>query len=126
MSITLFNAVPAGAIEILSDANGVPHFKRADLGRFLGIVDIRHSFKNIATKSRSEIRKPGDTLLRGQNDHDVFLTLDDAMEIIVRSNKPKAIDILEKMGSKIDIDINTLEKKQKHCRTYKRLLRGKR
>ena len=33
--------------------------------------------------------------------NDAFVDLDAAMEIIVRSNKPKAIDILEKMGSKI-------------------------
>ena len=49
MSLELFNAVPAGAIEVLTDA-GQPYFKRADLGRFLGIVDTRHSFENVATK----------------------------------------------------------------------------
>ena len=30
----------AGAIEVLTDANDAPHFKRADLGRFLGIVVV--------------------------------------------------------------------------------------
>ena len=59
MSISLFNAVPAGAIEVLNDATGAPHFKRVDLGRFLGIVDVRHNFKNIATKSRLELSEPG-------------------------------------------------------------------
>ena len=101
MSITLLNAVPAGAIEILTDAEGLPHFKRADLGRFLGIVDVKATYRDTSTVSRKALFKTGDTLLRGQNDHDVFLTLDGAMEIIVRSNKPKAIDTLEKMGSKI-------------------------
>ena len=96
MSITLFNAVPAGAIEILSDATGAPHFKRADLGRFLGIVDVRHNFKNIATKSRSEIAVRGGgctpSLLQSQNDHDAFVDLEAALEIVVRSRKPKACD----------------------------------
>ena len=81
MSISLFNAVPAGAIEVLNDATGAPHFKRVDLGRFLGIVDVRHNFKNIATKSRSEIavRGGGCTPSRygmrggGENPHDALL-----------------------------------------------------
>ena len=97
MSITLFNAVPAGAIEVLSDANDAPHFKRADLGRFLGIVDVRHNFKNIATKSRSEIAVRGGgctpSLLQSQNDHDAFVDLEAALEIVVRSRKPKAVEL---------------------------------
>ena len=40
MSVSLFNAVPAGAIEVLTDANNAHHFKRADLGRFLGLARI--------------------------------------------------------------------------------------
>ena len=44
MSVSLFNAVSprgsAGSIEVLTDATGEPHFKRADLGRYLDIVDI--------------------------------------------------------------------------------------
>ena len=89
MSISIFNAVPAGAIEVLTDATGAPHFKRADLGRFLGIVDVRHNFKNIATKSRSEIAVrgggPTPSLLQGQNDRDAFVDLEAALEIVVRS-----------------------------------------
>ena len=97
MSITLFNAVPAGAIEILTDANDAPHFKRADLGRFLGIVDVRHNFKN-TTVSRSEIAADGGetpSLLQSQNDHDAFVDLDAALEIVVRSRKPKAVELVK-------------------------------
>ena len=97
MSISLFNAVPAGAIEVLNDATGAPHFKRVDLGRFLGIVDVRHNFKNIATKSRSKIAAGGGgcapSLLQGQNDHDAFVDLEGALEIVVRSRKPKAVEL---------------------------------
>ena len=107
-SITLFNAVPAGAIEVLTDANGVPHFKRADLGRFLGIVVVARNNNNIATKSRSELSRSGEVKTSrsgmrggGENPHDAFVDQETAMMIITRSNKPKAAEILEKMGSNI-------------------------
>ena len=45
MSLELFHEVPAGAIETLFDAQNQPLFKRADLGKYLGIEDIRHNFK---------------------------------------------------------------------------------
>ena len=38
--LVLSEAVPAGAIETLFDRENKPWFKRADLGRCLGIVDI--------------------------------------------------------------------------------------
>ena len=97
MSISIFNAVPAGAIEVLTDATGAPHFKRADLGRFLGIVVVARNNNNIVTKSRSELSRPGYVsnvpLLQGQNDHDVFIDLEGALEIVVRSRKPKAVEL---------------------------------
>ena len=81
----------------MSDATGAPHFKRADLGRFLGIVDMRHSFENVATKPRSQLIRQGGvgapTLLQSQNDHDVFVDLNAALEIVVRSRKPKAVEL---------------------------------
>ena len=97
MSLSIFNAVPAGAIEVLNDATGAPHFKRADLGRFLGIVVVARNNNNIATKSRSELSRPGYVsnvpLLQGQNDHDAFVDLEAALEIVVRSRKPKAVGL---------------------------------
>ena len=45
MSLELFHKVPAGAIEMLFD-NHQPLFKRADLGKYLGIEDIKHNFKD--------------------------------------------------------------------------------
>ena len=53
MSLALFNAVPAGAIETLFDDQNQPWFKRADLGRYLGIVDIARNFKDIKTTSKA-------------------------------------------------------------------------
>ena len=43
MSLALFNSVSVGAIEILYDEQSQPWFKRADLGRYLGIVKVKNS-----------------------------------------------------------------------------------
>ena len=96
MSVSLFNAVPAGAIEVLTDANGVPHFKRADLGRFLGLARIKDMFGSVKTTSRRDINYGAalnSPLLQGQNDHDAFVDLEAALEIVVRSRKPKAVEL---------------------------------
>ena len=63
MSVSLFNAVsprgsagePAGSIEVLTDATGEPHFKRADLGRYLGNVDVKATYRDAETKSRGVV-----------------------------------------------------------------------
>jgi len=95
MSLSLFNAVLAGSIEVLSDAKGAPYFKRADLGRFLGIANVR---EYVATTSRESLiqgcqaaRHP----TQSQNDHDAFVDLEAALEIVVRSRKPKAVEIVK-------------------------------
>ena len=96
MSVSLFNAVPAGAIEVLTDANGALHFKRADLGRFLGIVDVKATYRDTSTVSRKLISKGvclPHPLLQGQNDHDAFVDLEAALEIVVRSRKPRAVEL---------------------------------
>ena len=43
MFLALFNSVPVGAIETLFDDQNQPWFKRADLGRYLGIVKVKNS-----------------------------------------------------------------------------------
>ena len=107
MSVSLFNAVPAGSIEVLTDANNAPHFKRADLGRFLGIVDVKATYRDTSTISRKLLSSRGIKISRsgmcggGKNPHDAFVDQETAMMIITRSNKPKAAEILEKMGSNI-------------------------
>ena len=79
MSLDLFNAVPAGAIGCILGENSKTFFKRADLGRYLGIVDIRHTFGHIATKPRSQIAREGGgqtpSLGKTKNPHDAFVDL---------------------------------------------------
>ena len=107
MSVSLFDAVPAGAIEVLAD-RGLPQFKRADLGRFLGLADVKRNYSNVATKSRSELIRPGirsthprsGMLGGGKNPHDAFVDLEGALEIVVRSRKPKAVELTKWLAHK--------------------------
>ena len=62
MSLELFHKVPAGAIETLFDEQNQPLFKRADLGKYLCIEDIKHNFKDFPshyTHPRSEMEAGG-------------------------------------------------------------------
>ena len=93
MSVSLFNATPAGFFDVLTDATGVSNFKRSDLGRFLGISDMRYNFKNIAIQPRSGISEEDanvtPSLRKSRNSNDIFVDFDGALEIVVRSRKPK-------------------------------------
>ena len=58
MSLTLFNAVPVGAIEVLFDYSKQPWPKQVDVGNFIGIKNMRDVTAKFSTdekKSRSEI-----------------------------------------------------------------------
>ena len=46
MGLELFHEVPAGAIERLLDEQNQPLFKRADLGKYLGIENKKYNFKD--------------------------------------------------------------------------------
>ena len=49
-SLELFHEVPARAIETLFHAQNQPLFKRADLGKYLGIRNIRDNFKEFSSQ----------------------------------------------------------------------------
>ena len=75
-------------------------FKRADLGKYLGIRKIRDNFKDFPlhhAHTRSEIMGvvQSDTFGRAKNPHDIFTNLDSAIEIAVRSKKPKAVALVK-------------------------------
>ena len=94
MSLELFQKVPAGATETLFDDQNKPLFKRSDLGKYLGIRNIRDNFKDFLSHHahpRSEIEGVGVTysLVRTKNSHDIFINLDSAIEIVVCSRNFK-------------------------------------
>ena len=87
----MFNAVAIGAIEVLVDTQNQPWFKRADLGRYLGILKVRDSFTNFQAeyiKKREEIPGAGcrsGAYGGGFNPHDVFYNLDGGIEAAMKS-----------------------------------------
>ena len=84
--------------EYIFDEDHKPRFKRADLGRYLGLLDIKGTFRDVPTRARNSLQSRGASdapLKRGQNNHDVFVTLDGAIDIAVRSNKAKAVALVK-------------------------------
>ena len=105
MSLELFDKVPTGAIETLFNEQKQPLFKRADRGKYLGIRNIRDNFKEFSSHHvhpRSEIEgvSATDTLWRAKNPHDIFINLDGAIEIAVRSKKPRAVALIKWLTKK--------------------------
>ena len=98
MSLALFNSVPAVAIETLFDDQNQPWFKRADLGRYLGIVKVKNSM-HISSHfmcKRQDIKGvlPQGPLGKRKNPHDVFVNLDGAIYIPTNSKKEKAATLI--------------------------------
>ena len=105
MNLELFHKVRPGAIETLFNEQNQPFFKRAELGRYLGIRNIRDNFKDFPshyTRLRSEIEGvvPYSPLGRTKNCHDIFVNLDGSIEIAVRSKKPKAVTLVKWLSKK--------------------------
>ena len=116
MSLELFQKVPAGAIETLFDDENQPLFRRSELGKYLGIRNIRENFREFLSHhacSRSEIEGVGVTYPLGQtkNSHDIFINLDSAIEIAVRSKKPKAVALVKWLTKK---GIEKIQKEHQH------------
>ena len=105
MSLELFQEVPAGAIEMIFDEQNQPLFKRADLGKYLGIRNIRDNFKDFPshyTRLRPEIEGvvPYSTLGRTKNPHDIFINLDGSIEMAVQSKRNKAVALAKWLTKK--------------------------
>ena len=98
MSLALFNAVLAGTIETVFDDQNQPWFKRADFGRYLGIVKVKNSMhipSHFMCK-RQDIKGvwPQAPLGKHKNPHDVFVNLDGAIYIATNSKKEKAAALI--------------------------------
>ena len=81
-------------------------FKRGDLGKYLGIRNMRDNFKDFLfhhSPSRSDIEGVGlrDTLGRAKNPHDIFINLGSGIEILVRSKEPKAVALVKWLTKKV-------------------------
>ena len=100
MSLALYNAVPAGAIEVIFD-NQTAFFKRADLGRYLGLSDIKATYRNVVTRTRDSLEPRGASAAPlPKNPNDMFLSIDGAIEVAVRSKKPKAVELIKWLARK--------------------------
>ena len=80
-------------------------FKRADLGNYLGIEDIRHNLRDFPSHYnhlRLDLEGGGLalTLERTKNPHDIFINLDGSIEMAVRSKKPKAVALVKWLSNK--------------------------
>ena len=93
--------MPAGAIETLFDDQNQPWFKRADSGRYLGIVKVKNSMhiRSHFMCKRQDIKgvwRPAPTvpLRKRKNPHDAFVNLDGAIYITTNSKKEKAVALI--------------------------------
>ena len=105
MSLELFQKVPTGAIETLFDDQNQPLFKITDFEKYLGIWYTRDNFKEFSwdhARPRSEIEGASVTNphRRTKNSHDIFINLDSAIEITVRSKNPKAVALIKWLTKK--------------------------
>ena len=102
MSLELLHKVPTGAIETLFDVQNQPLFKKANLGKYLGIENIKHNFKEFpshCTHPRLDLKGGGlsSPLGRAKNPHDIFINLDGSIEMAVQSKKTQG-SCLSKMA----------------------------
>ena len=86
----------ARVIEILFGDQNQSLFKRDDLGKYLGIEDIRHNFKDFPShythpSSGLEAGSPTPAFRKTKNPHDIFINLHGSIGMAVRSKKPKAV-----------------------------------
>ena len=82
-----------------------PLFKRAVLRKYLGIENIKNSFKDFPsnfTRLRSDVEGDGQVspLCRTKSPHDIFINLDGSVEIALRSRKPKAVAVVKRLSKK--------------------------
>ena len=91
MSLSLFNAIP---IEVQNDEEDRPWFKRAHVGKFLGLKHIHTSLEGLdsaESKSRNLFENAltlAYTDFKSQ-EHDDFLSVYGVMHVIVNSRKSK-------------------------------------
>ena len=96
MSISLFNAVPAGAIGVIFDEQDQPWFKQVDVGEFIEFGNISQVTSQIPPKdkkSRTKITlhpmEGSYTPSKHAKPHDVFLSVNGITTIIMNSRNQR-------------------------------------
>ena len=99
MRLESFHKVPAGAIETLFDGQKQAIFKRADLGKYLGIENIKYNYTFFIKLHLFQIRsgwgRSDSPPWKSEKCHNVFINLDGSTEMAVRSKKPKAVGLVK-------------------------------
>lgn len=101
----LFHDVPAGATETIYDDQIQSFCERAELGKYLGIENIRDNFKDFSSHyTRTRFEREGvrhtNALERSNHPRNIFAALDGAIEIALQSNKSKAIKLIKLITKK--------------------------
>ena len=100
--LVLFEAVSAGTIETLFDRENQPWFKRAHVGKFLEIIDIKASTRReeLREEMRERLAIPTGWITppwSGPKDHqnktNIFLSVYGVMHVIVGSKKEKVKEL---------------------------------
>ena len=89
----------AGSIEMLYDADNLPWFKRAHIGKFLGLSHVITSIQDEMKReqhTRSELEEG--SYGRSKNHHDAFINFDAVKYILCKSSKPAAITLAKELG----------------------------
>ena len=97
MTLALFNTIED--IELLIDCDNKPWFKRAHVGAFLRLEDIRTSIRNLEGDefcTREQLRAKHNTPDNfKRQDHDVFLSVYGVMHVIINSRKERGKELKE-------------------------------
>ena len=94
MNVSLFSAVPAGAIKVLFDDQNQPWFKRAHVGRFLGLLQVEKLLNRLnkcEIRTRRELSRAYISTtckIRGQGDEN-FPSVYGVMYAVFNSRNPK-------------------------------------
>lgn len=101
----MFYKVPAGTIKTFFDVQSQPLFKSAVLEKYLGIDKVRDILKEFPSHYNSTSSKIEGTSMTGSfgrstNPHNVLTTIVCAIEISVRSNKPKTTELVKWLSKK--------------------------
>ena len=91
----------AGNIEIIYDADNQRWFKRAHVGRSLGLKYIHKSIPEAMKceqRTRSEIKEGCKPLGRSKNPHDMFISVDCLKYILCKCTKPAAITLAKSLN----------------------------